>query len=122
MKYRQRGLSIVEIVMALVVLAILASTAIPSYVSERTDSRKAAVESIAGSLDSASHINFAVRSINAELGVKVSSCQDVALALEGELSSEYTIVPAKINPGANKKCTVTHRGGESAEFIGRGIS
>ena len=122
MRCREQGLSIVEIVMVLVVLTILASTAIPSFVSDRKASRKVALEEVADSLGSASAINFAVRSINKELGVTVSNCEDIAATLEGELASEYTIVPAKINPGTNQKCTLTHRSGESAEFIGHGIS
>ena len=122
MKFQERGLSIVEIVMALVVLAIIASTAIPSFVTDRTVARKAAVEGVAGSLGSASAINFTVRNINSEYGVSISNCKYIALTLEGELTSEYTIEPAKINPGTNQKCTVTHRGGESAEFVGHGVS
>ena len=122
MKYQERGLGMVEIVMALVVLAILASTAIPSFVTDRTAARKAAVEGVAGSLGSASAINFTVRNINSEYGVSISNCTDIALTLEGELTSEYTIVPVKINPGTNLKCTVTHSSGESAEFVGHGVS
>ena len=122
MKYQQRGLSLVEIVMALVVVAILASTAIPSFVTDRTAARKAAVEGVAGSLGSASAINFTVRNINSEYGLSIANCTDIALTLEGELTSEYTIVPAEISPGTNKKCTVTHKSGESAEFVGHGVS
>jgi len=119
MRFQERGLSIVEIVMALVVLAILASTAIPSFVSDR---RQAAVDGVAGSLGSASAINFTVRNISSEYGVPISNCRDVALTLEGSLTSEYTIEPAKINPGTNQKYTVTHRNGESTEFVGHGAS
>ncbi|MEJ2180576.1 MAG: prepilin-type N-terminal cleavage/methylation domain-containing protein [Gammaproteobacteria bacterium] len=122
MRNTERGLSIVEVVMTLVVLAILASTAIPSFVSDRTVARQSAVDGVAGSLGSASAINFTVRSINSEYGIPISNCKDVALTLEGELTSEYTIESVKINPGTNQKCTVTHRGGESAEFVAHGAS
>jgi len=120
MRFQERGLSIVEIVMTLVVLAILASTAIPSFVTDRTAARQAAVDGVAGSLGSASAINFTVRRISSEYGVPISNCKDVALTLEGNLTSEYTIESAKINPGTNQKCTVIHRSGETAEFLGHG--
>ena len=122
MKFRERGLSIVEIVMMLVVLAILASTAIPSFVDKRADANQAAVEGMAGSLGSASAINFTVRSISSGNGIAVASCKDVALALESSLSADYTITAKPITPGATEQCTVTHRSGQSAQFIGHGIS
>ena len=122
MKFRERGLSIAEIVMTLVVVAILASTAIPSFVDKATDSNRDAIEGIAGSLGSASAINFTVRSINSSNGIAVASCRDVALALESSLSADYAIVATPIKPGTTEKCTVTHRSGQSAHFIGHGIS
>lgn len=122
MKFRERGLSIIEIVMMLVVLAILASTAIPSFVDKRADANQAVVEGMAGSLGSASAINFTVRSISSGNGIAVASCKDVALALESSLSADYTITATPITPGTTEKCTVTHRSGKSAQFIGHGIS
>ncbi|HEY5602774.1 MAG TPA: prepilin-type N-terminal cleavage/methylation domain-containing protein [Gammaproteobacteria bacterium] len=122
MKFHQQGLNMIEMVMTLVVLAILASTAIPSFVEKRTENRATAVAGVAGSLDSASAINFTVRSINSNNGVAITNCVDVAAALEGSLSSEYIITPAPIRPGTTQKCRVTHRNRESAEFIGHGIS
>lgn len=122
MKFHERGLSVVEIVMTLVALAILASTAIPSFIDKRSDEPHAAVEAIAGSLGSASAINFTVRSISASNGIAIANCRDIALALESNLSSEYTIVETPITPGTTQRCVVTHSQGVSAEFIGHGIS
>lgn len=122
MKFHERGLSIVEIVMMLVVLAILASSAIPSFVDKRPHASHTAVEAIAGSLGSASAINFTVRSISGGNGIAIVNCRDIALTLEGSLSSEYTVEPKPITPGTTQKCSVVHRNGESAQFIGHGIS
>ena len=122
MKFKARGINAIEVVMVLVVLAILASTAIPSFVSDRSDVHKAAVEGIAGSLGSASAINYAVRTISKSNGIKVLNCEDVANALEGNLGSDYTIAPANIEPGSKTTCTVTHRSGISAEFVAHGVS
>ncbi|WP_455209543.1 type II secretion system protein [Kaarinaea lacus] len=121
MKFCERGLSLVEIVMMLVVLGILASTAIPSFVDKRAVAHQTAVTGVAGSLGSASAINFTVRSINGSNGIAVANCLDVAKALESSLSSEYSIAETPIGPGVTRKCTVTSRSGESAEFIGHGI-
>lgn len=117
-----RGINVVEIVMVLVVVTILTSTAVPSFISDRSDSQQAAVDNIASSLGSASAINYAVRSISPSHGVHVSNCADVANALEDSLSSDYTIQPANIDPGTKTKCTVTNRNGFTAEFVGHGVS
>ncbi|MGD8567016.1 MAG: type II secretion system protein [Gammaproteobacteria bacterium] len=120
--FHVRGINVIEVVMVLVVVAILASTAVPSFISDRTDTQQAAVDGIAGSLGSASAINYAVRSISPSHGVHVSNCADIAKALEEKLSSDYTIQPANIDPGTKTKCTVTSESGFSAEFVGHGIS
>ncbi len=122
MKFHERGLSIVEIVMTLVVLAILAATAIPGLVEKRAETHQPAVIEVAESLGSASAINYTVRSINNSNGIAVADCVDIASALEGSLLPEYTITAAPISPGSTQQCTVMHRNGEHAEFTGHGIS
>jgi len=121
MKFHERGLSVVEIVMVLVAFAVLASTAIPSVVDNEPKAGRPAVVDIAGSLGSASAINFAVRTISSSNGVAVANCRDVAKALESSLPAAYKIADMPIEPGVTQKCTVTHHSGESAEFIGHGI-
>lgn len=120
--FQQKGLGIVEVVMALVVLAIVASTAIPSLISDKISSRQAAVDGVAGSLSSASAINFTVRHIRNNKGVPIHNCKDVVNALEGTLSEEYIINAAPIPDGTRKECRVVHRKGEWATFTAQGIS
>ena len=122
MSFKEKGLAFVEIVMALVVLAILATTAIPSFVSDRVSARQAAVEGVAGSLGSASAINYAVRIISESNGIAVTNCVDVVKTLEGSLGAEYKIVAAPIATGTKTECTVVHQEGEKATFVAHGIS
>jgi len=122
MKFKVKGLGFVEIIMTLVVIAILATTAIPSFVSDRVDVRQAAVEGVAGSLGSAAAINFAIRSISDSHGIAITNCADVVKALEGPLSNDYTVVAAPIAAGSRADCTVVHRDGEKAVFSAQGIS
>ena len=120
--FQQRGIGIVEIVMTLVVLAIVASTAIPSFVPDKASARQAAVDGIAGSLSSASAIKFTVRSISNSNGVPVSDCKDVVKALEGSLGEEYIINAAPVASGTRMECRVVHKQGEWATFVVQGIS
>ena len=120
--FQQKGLAVIEIVMMLVVLSILASTAIPSFISDRTDARQAAVDGVAGSLSSASAINFTVRNINQTNGVAITNCQDVVKALEGFLGKDYVVSSAPVAVGTKSECKVVHKKGKWANFIAHGVS
>jgi MSHA pilin protein MshA len=121
MKFRERGINIVEVGLVLVVVAILASTAIPSFVADRSNAHQAAVEGVASSLESASAINYAVRRISPSHGIRIANCADVAHALEGQLNDDYTIEPAGITPDSKAECTVKHQSGLHARFEAKGI-
>ena len=120
--FQQKGLGIVEVVMILVVLAIISTAAIPSFISDKASARQAAVDGMAGALSSASAINFNVRSIRKNKGVPVHNCKDVVKTLEGTLSAEYIINAAPIPEGSRVECRVVHQKGEWATFIAQGIS
>ena len=53
MKTRQQGFTLVELVVVIVILGILAATAIPRYASYTTESRIAALNGLAGAVRSA---------------------------------------------------------------------
>lgn len=120
--FRQRGLGFVEIVMLVVVLAILATTAIPSFIPKKASTRQAAIDGVAGSLTSASAINYTVRSIKSSNGVPVTNCEDVVNALEEPLGENYMINAAPVPEGKRIECRVVHKQGEWATFVAQGIS
>ena len=120
--FQQKGIGAVEIVMMLVILAIFATTAIPSFIPDKASARQAAVDGIAGSLSSASAINFTVRSISNSNGVAINNCKDVVKALEGSLGEDYIVNAAPIPSGARMECRVVHKQGEWARFIAQGVS
>jgi MSHA pilin protein MshA len=111
------GFSLIDLVMVIVILGILAASAIPSFVDVSSDTKQTAVDGVAGALGSASAINYAVRSIGKGDGIKVEACTDIANALEGGLDAGYQIV------GTIPNCSVRLMSNPaiSANFVGHAI-
>jgi MSHA pilin protein MshA len=55
----ERGFTLIELVMVIVILGILAAVALPKYQDMANDARQAVVDSTAGALKSAAIISFA---------------------------------------------------------------
>lgn len=118
---RLQGFTLIELVVVIVILAILAATALPKYVDLTSSANTAAVNGVAGALNSASAVNYGARQASSTLGVTITACADVANALQGGLPSGYTITGPTMAAGAAVTCTISN-GTANADFIGIGAS
>ena len=123
---RQSGFTLIELVMVIVILGILAAVAIPKFVNLKGDAQTAATQGIAGSLASASAVNYAARSSgNTTDTVAVLNCSSVAGALQGGLPSPYTVASAAVTAGSTVSCTLSNNATPTpttATFTAIGIS
>ena len=113
MKRIQRGFTLIELVMVIVILGVLAAIAIPKFIDMRGQANAAALAGVAGALSSAAAINYAARSAGAAGTVDFANCNMVAGALQGGLPARYVLNDLAIAaPVANQAivpvpCTVT---------------
>lgn len=132
MKQVQRGFTLIELVMVIVILGVLAAVAIPKFVDLSGDARAAATQGVAGALSSASAINYAtdlargaiqgqaIASATAKTGViaTVGGCvpatgtaltqAGVTYAASGAGTYNISAGTTLVNIGDSSTCTVTN--------------
>jgi len=127
MHNKQRGFTLIELVVVIIILGVLASVAIPKFIDLSVDAHNAAAKGVAGAIASGTSVNYAAKSAGNAAAVAVSAANVCTSAILQPMLTGTSVTLTAVAPttddqflvggtgdcsgaAASVTCTVTPKG------------